>query len=74
MQCNTKSDMSVQEAESDVVITVRMPGQLKAGMDRVISGRYSSISEFIRAKIREEVDREDGSPTVEPVSTEEDAA
>ena len=70
--CNTNNDMSIHEDGGEVVITVRLPRLLKEALQSSIGGRYSTVSEWAREKIREEVERNE--PAAVVADSEEDAA
>jgi len=48
--------MDPQNRPSEVTITFRIPSDLKQQIQEKIKGRYSTLSEFIRCKIREDID------------------
>jgi Arc/MetJ-type ribon-helix-helix transcriptional regulator len=45
---------------SDKIVTVRLPGELGEAVTRIVTGgRYLNPTEFVRAAVREKVEREE---------------
>jgi hypothetical protein len=54
--CNTNESMSTETDATEVVVTFRIPSELRQKVERRRKGRFATVSEYVRDLIRKDTD------------------